>query len=135
MDKIKEITNGKFKQEEFECPCGCGYDIMNLDFIRKLYEARVDADIPFIVLSGARCPQHNKSVGGKRDSTHVPDYMPDNEAHGADIRFINGREYYKIVTALLRAGFTRIGHNDGGIHVDDGETVRVKTANVMWNYY
>lgn len=124
-----------FNSEEFACNCGCGEDRMNTWFIKRLQAARTIADLPFAILSGARCPDHNASVGGGDKSAHVPEFMPDKRGHGVDIRYGSSREAYIIVTALLSVGFTRIGFNDGGIHVDDAEKFEFKDEEVMWGYY
>lgn len=124
-----------FKESEFECPCGCGEKRMNTWFIKKLQSARTIADIPFHILSGARCPKHNKSVGGTSDSTHVPEFMPDRTSHGVDIEYGTSREAFIIMDSLIKVGFTRIGFNNGGIHVDDAEKFEFKDEDVMWGYY
>lgn len=124
-----------FEASEFACNCGCGEQRMNVWFIKRLQAARTIADVPFVILSGARCEKHNENVGGDDKSTHVPEFMPDKRGHGVDIRYQTAREAFIIVTALLKAGFTRVGFNDGGIHVDDAEKFEFKDEKVMWGYY
>tara|TARA_R110000796_G_scaffold42100_2_gene104301 strand:- start:97 stop:483 length:387 start_codon:yes stop_codon:yes gene_type:complete len=97
---------------------------MKMHFIQRLHKARVIADIPFIINSGHRSPAHNKIVGGLDDSSHL-----DGEA--GDIKYTNSRECFIIVSALIQAGFTRIGIKKGMIHVDDDYR---KPKNVLWLY-
>ena len=134
MKTINKIAPD-FKATEFACNCGCGEQRMSVWFIKRLQAARTIAGIPFVILSGARCPDHNEDVGGTDQSAHVPNFMPDERGHGVDIQYENAREAFIIVTALLKAGFTRVGFNDGGIHVDDAEQFEFKDKDVLWGYY
>lgn len=123
-----------FYRDEFECGCGCGLDRVDLQFVNKLQLARTIADIPFIISSGVRCKEHNKNVGGKPDSAHLPEAMPDGKAHAADIEITSSRQRKIVVSALLDAGFTRIGVGKSLVHVDDGELLGVKDEDVLWTY-
>lgn len=61
-----------FKSLEFACHC-CGKEIeMNpkLLFELEAIHAHFD-DAPITVLSGYRCPHHNKEVGGAKHSQHM----------------------------------------------------------------
>ena len=44
---------------------------MDVDFLAKLDEAREYANIPFIINSAYRSPEHNAKVGGKPGSSHI----------------------------------------------------------------
>ncbi|MGC9344888.1 MAG: D-Ala-D-Ala carboxypeptidase family metallohydrolase, partial [Bacteroidales bacterium] len=65
------MNDWKVTIEEFECKCGCGQNGVDINFLRKLNEARDLADIPFIISSGYRCQKHNKEIGGVPDSAHT----------------------------------------------------------------
>lgn len=59
-----------FKPEETRCKCGCGKDIdprlrEELDLLRH------ECGFPLVVASGARCPAHNRKVGGSIGSLHL----------------------------------------------------------------
>lgn len=116
-----------FNSEEFKCPC-CNRTIDSLAFrlfVAKLQEARDIAGIPFVVNSGYRCAKHNKAVGGKPNSSHLKGVAADISARTSSARF-------RIVDALLKAGFRRIGIGESFVHVDmDAE----KVQSVMWTYY
>lgn len=122
-------------RDEFACSCGCGENRIDLTFVKKLQAARTVAGIPFVINSGCRCPEKNELVGGEKDSTHVPDFMPDKLSCASDIQASNSREKFIIITALLKVGFTRIGVMDNAIHVDTGDMVGVKSEDVIFDYY
>jgi len=113
-----------FKLSEFKCPC-CGKADMQQEFLDKIDKARDKAGIPFVITSGYRCPKHNKEVGGRPNSAHT-------KGLAADIKCTNSRDRYKMVKALLEAGFTRIGVGKDFIHADIDET---KPQEVIWTYY
>ena len=93
-----------FKPEEFACKCGCGrgYDDMDAGLLRMLDEARALAGIPFSLSSAFRCAKHNKAVGGVADSAHTHGYA-------VDIKCTSSHYRFRIISALLEAGFRRIG--------------------------
>ena len=112
-----------FSKHEVMCKCGCG-GLPALAFMQKLQKARDIALIPFNVNSGFRCQKHNKAIGGRADSAHT-------KRVAVDIRCEEDKLRYIIVSALLVAGFTRIGIASTYIHVDDDET---KNPERMWVY-
>ena len=112
-----------FKQSEECCPC-CGSGGFLPDFRDKLNKARKIADIPFIINSGFRCPSHNADVGGSQTSSHMI-------GCAADIKCTDGWSRYKILDALIRVGFNRIGIGKTFIHVDNDTQ---KPAGIVWLY-
>ena len=99
-----------FDSDEFKCKCGkCNLEI-NESFVAKLQLARDIAKIPFTILSGCRCPERNKLVGGKANSSHL-------RCLAADIE-VNSRTKYIILDALKKVGFIRVAAGDGFIHCD-----------------
>lgn len=111
-----------FKEKEFACKCGCGRNKMSHVFLNMLDNARDIAGIPFVINSGYRCQEYNKRIGGVKGSAHT---------HGvaADIKVSDNRARYLILTALLKAGFNRIGVYSSFIHVDCDVS---KTNDVVW---
>lgn len=103
-----------FKASEFECRCGCGLGLKDMpqSTIDKLVKARAIAKVPFIIDSAIRCATHNANERGARNSAHLRGYA-------LDVRARDSRTRYKILTALLAAGFTRLGYNKKFIHADD----------------
>lgn len=112
-----------FSIEEFACPL-TGEADMDADFLSMLDKARGIAGIPFVITSGFRSVEHNKSVGGKPNSAHLYGYA-------ADIAVPNSRARFTIIESLIKAGFTRIGVANSFIHVDSDPS---KPQEVMWYY-
>lgn len=113
-----------FSPKEFECKCGCGKMNMKKEHMDKLFRARINAGIPFIITSGSRCLEHNNFVGGSATSDHLKGY-------GSDIRANSGRAKWLILMALINAGFNRIGIGKNFIHAgDDPQNPEM----VVWTY-
>lgn len=113
-----------FKLEEFACPC-CGENRIDIALVEKLDFARTICGIPFVVTSGYRCPKHNKEVGGDLNSAHK-------DGLAADIETLDSSARFKIVSALLKVGFVRIGIGEGFVHCDIDAS---KPQNVLFDYY
>lgn len=113
-----------FKESEFVCKCGCGFNNVNQQLKDDLNIAREIAQIPFIITSASRCEVHNKNSGGLRSSSHLT-------GHAVDIKADSSADRFKILQALITAGFTRIGIAKTFIHVDDDKS---KPAQVAWLY-
>lgn len=85
----------------------------------KLDEARDYANTPFRLTSGLRSPSQNALVGGATNSSHL-------EGIACDISCTESTIRYRMITGLLKAGFTRIGIYSSHIHCD------LRTDSVMW---
>jgi uncharacterized protein YcbK (DUF882 family) len=96
-----------FKDAEFTCP-HCGVALVRPRLKQCLENLRYAmGGRPIRIVSGYRCPPHNKAVGGAPDSQHM-------YAAAADIP----AGYTRIATAI-RAGFTGIGtKGEWVVHVD-----------------
>ena len=119
----------EFEAAEFDCRCGCGRGgsrgDMHLDFLVMLAAARKLAGCSFNIISGFRCPSHNKDVGGSADSAHI-------YGMAADIHCVNSNKRFRIIKSLLDVGFTRIGVARTYVHVDNDNT---KPHLSIWDYY
>ena len=114
-----------FKSSEFDSPDTPGSgQLMDADFLQLLDDAREIANIPFKINSGYRTTQHNMSVGGKVESSHL-------KGLAADISVKYSRNRFIILNALIAVGFSRIGIAKTFIHVDSDST---KDKNVYWVY-
>jgi len=114
---------------EFRCPClKCrrikvrvsSLLLFKLEMIRMAFN-----DKPVIVLSGNRCPEENKKVGGFPNSEHIP--APDGEA--ADVK-IKGVKPIDIGLAAEKIGGLRIGIAKTYCHLD----VRPPSPSKFWIY-
>lgn len=109
-----------FNLEEFNCPC-CNVQHMDALFLAQIDNAREYAGVPFFVTSGYRCDRHNKEA--KSSSNNHP------SGKAADISCTNSVDRMKIVKALIRAGFRRIGIDKTYIHVDSMDKIEC-----LWLY-
>ena len=91
-------------------------------FMERLYAARVILKEPMIITRGYSSREHNKNVGGVRDSSHE-------KGLGVDIRCHDSKYRLKLIGSLLDVEFTRIGIYDKHIHVDNDPEL---PPNVMW---
>ena len=117
-----------FNLSEFDSPdeIDSGYN-MDVQFIRKLDEAREIAGIPFKVTSGYRSVAHNKKVGGVLNSSHIK--IP---CCAADIQVSGSRDRFLIISAAIKVGINRIGIGKNFLHLDTDKT---KSQDVTWHYY
>ena len=98
-------------------------DNMNKDFLAKLDEAREYANIPFIINSAYRSPEHPESIKNP-SSSHI-------KGLAVDISVKDSRTRFLILDALLAVGFNRIGISETFIHVDSDLD---KSQSVIWTY-
>jgi uncharacterized protein YcbK (DUF882 family) len=112
-----------FVPGEFSCHC-CGVEKLDANFLHRLDEAREIAGVSFKITSGYRCPIHNAQVGSKPTSSHP-------KGCAADISTIGSRHRFMVLSALIQAGFTRLGIGKDFIHVDSDED---KDPKVAWLY-
>jgi uncharacterized protein YcbK (DUF882 family) len=113
-----------FTEKELACKCGCGVCNMAPSFVQRLDMARRIAGVPFHINSGYRCSRRNEAVGGVSDSSHTKGWA-------VDIGVSDGPSRFKIVRALIEAGFTRLGIGLSLIHVDSDPA---KPPVSIWTY-
>lgn len=123
-----DVLTGKM---EFACKCGCGLNVPHPELLKRLDSARANTVVRFVITSGCRCSKHNKDVGGKVTSSHLPEEENDFMCAAVDIRIMNSTERLLIVKALILAGFTRIGIGKTFVHAD---VDKGKIQNVIWLY-
>lgn len=115
----------KFDSKEFDSPDVKDSGLnMEEEFIAKLHEARLIANIPFVINSGFRTIEHNEKVGGSQNSAHLRGWA-------ADIKCVSSGARFKILAALIQVGFKRIGIANGFIHVDCDPGL---PGEVVWKY-
>ena len=110
----KEMALKYFKLSEFDSPDskGSGKN-MTRDFLKKLDKARELSGCSYVISSGFRSEETNKRVGGVPNSSHL-------KGCAADIVCKDSGTRQKIISGLIKAGFTRIGISKKGnfIHCD-----------------
>ena len=114
-----------FSRSEFECKCGCGFFKENPLLIATLQKIRDyanrkslnETDIPIFINSGCRCKDHNKAVGGVKNSRHLT-------GEAADVR-IPGWESERLLNLIKRMALEDriyVGYaykiNDTSVHID-----------------
>lgn len=106
-----------FSAEEFRCRhCGAvKTSCVMLEALEKL--RRIIGDRPIVIVSGYRCPRHNKAVGGATRSRHVY-----GDAVDLPSRLATPEQ-------ARRAGFTGIGtRGPWAVHVD------TRPSPATWEY-
>lgn len=111
-----------FADWEISCKCGCRL-IAPVESVYRLYALRLLWGKPIIINSAIRCPEHNKRVGGRAGSTHLPPDFRNHVSKGwggcaFDIQaaFLDRRH---IESIAIQCGFTGIGEGENFIHIDD----------------
>ena len=109
----KTALTKNFTKSEFECPCGCGQQSVDMELAEKLQLLRDKVDRPLKITSGYRCITHNAAVGGSQNSKH-------RYGMAADWRTEN-RSINPVALGILAqaVGFGGIGiywHSDVALH-------------------
>ena len=112
---MSEWTSKYFKQSEFACKCGCGFNAINPELVKKLDYLRETLGMPLVVNSGCRCEEYNKKVGGKSDSAHT-------RGNASDIQINGGTMRYAFLLLALKT-FKRVGVYATFCHVDIDDTL------------
>lgn len=101
-----------FAEVEFtRCNPPCKLSDMQESFMNRLETARIIAGIPFVLNSAYRTREYEISRGRAGGSSHC-------KGRAVDISCIGTRNRQIMVSALIKAGFTRIGIAKTFIHVD-----------------
>lgn len=101
-----------FEASEFaRCKPACSIEDMDESFMNRIETARIIAGIPFILNSAYRTREYEISRGRTGGSSHC-------KGCAVDISCISTRNRQIMVSALIKAGFTRIGIAKTFIHVD-----------------
>lgn len=104
-----------FSENEFmRAVPACRIEKMDVKFMNRLDRARHLAGCPFVILSAYRNEAWEKVMGRSGTSSHC-------KGVAVDIRCNSSVDRLKIVNALLKVRFKRIGIYDSFIHVDADE--------------
>ena len=128
-------TRTYFTSNEFRCKCGCGAgenpDDVSAVLLEKLNLMREQLG-PIRVTSGARCPAHNRAVGGVPKSAHlcIPGVRP---CRAADLAVANSIEKQAVIEMAKSVGIRRIGVAATFVHVDVAEGPDY-AQDIVWTY-
>lgn len=103
-----------FKDEEIE-----GLD---QELVAMLDWSRGRAGVPFQITCGVRNELQNTKIGGVENSSHL-------RGLAVDLACSDPNDRFKMMQALLLAGFRRIGLYDKHIHADRDKTL---PQDVIW---
>ncbi|AVO39144.1 YcbK family protein [Pukyongiella litopenaei] len=81
----------------------------------KAFSALESSYGPLSVTSAHRSPEHNRSVGGARNSQHLH-----GNAYDIDVSNLTRDERIKLIQAAREAGFKGVGVYDNSLHFDVG---------------
>lgn len=82
-----------------------------LERLRSLTSQKLNKDTPLVITSGYRTPDHNKKVGGAKNSQHL-------RGTAVDVRLPQGLTEEEFAKLGEKAGFTGIGLYNGRVHFD-----------------
>ena len=112
---MSAYLRSNFTRAELACPC-CGIAHISQAALDKLQALR-DRMGPLTINSAARCPQHNKSVGGAANSQHLS--TPQRASTAFDIA-LDGHDKQTLIDAARAVGFQGLGiYYRSFVHVDD----------------
>jgi zinc D-Ala-D-Ala carboxypeptidase len=101
-----------FKKSEFDCGCGCGYNIMSESVLLALDTARETLGFPLVITSGCRCQKYNDRLKNSvPDSAHVLGLAVDIDCTESQNRFL-------LLSTLTNLGFKRFGIGKTFLHAD-----------------
>ena len=119
-----------FKSNEFDSPDLPNSGInMDNEFLQMLDNAREYSTVPFKITSGYRTETHNNAIYAKLGKK--PNASSHLKGKAVDIACTDSRSRHIILTALIKAGFSRFGISHNFIHTDSDEE---KSQNVIWTY-
>lgn len=123
-----------FCKWEFRCPCPkcrrkkvrvSSLLLFKLEMMITIIDREIDFHKPVTVLSGNRCEEENKRIGGFPGSGHIPD--PDGEA--VDI-IVDSLTPIELGLIAEEVGGLRIGVAKWGVHLD----VKPPSPSKFWIY-
>lgn len=108
-----------FKQSEFACKCGCGFNSINLNLVKILDEIREYFGQPVIVTSGCRCAKHNaKQTGSVSNSRHISGKASDIKVKNIDKAQVLAKCKEYVASGRARYTYTNNTNMKNVVHID-----------------
>ena len=101
-----------FFRNEFACKCGCGFNTVDYELANVLDDVRRFFDKPTLINSGCRCSEHNKAVGGSKNSQHLYGKAADIVVKG-----VSEEDVYQYLNEKYNSRYG-IGLYNGRVHID-----------------
>lgn len=117
------IKSRHFSEPEFKrCVPSCSLQDMNQSTMNRFDTARDLAGIPLVINCAYRSPEWDRSKGRSGTGAHTL-------GRAIDVRCNSEHNRFLVVTALMQAGFKRIGIYKTFIHADDSPN---HTQKIIW---
>lgn len=97
---------------------------MDKELMEMLQKLEKSYGIPLMITSGYRTEEENKKCGGVKTSSHLT-------GNAVDIKVVNSRMRWMILSRAIEIGFNRIGIGKDFIHLDNDKS---KIGKLIWNY-
>jgi uncharacterized protein YcbK (DUF882 family) len=68
---MREKISKHFYRDEYECKCGCEFDVVDIELNKIHEDIREYFGVPVTINSACRCKNHNMAVGGSQTSQHL----------------------------------------------------------------
>lgn len=110
---MKEMLSKYFSKDELACR-HCQQCQVHAQLLVKLEDLRELVGRPIKVNSGYRCAEHNKKIGGSKNSQHV-------QGTAADLAVPAGMtlaDFYKAADRIFKTGGVGVYPSENFIHVD-----------------
>jgi len=119
------ITSRHFKEVEFNrCTPPCSLQDMKQSTMDLADRIRDRAGIPIVLTCAHRSREWDKARGRTGTGSHP-------EGMAFDIRCNTSHNRWKIISAAIAEGATRIGINSGFVHIDNSPN---QVQEVVWLY-
>jgi hypothetical protein len=108
-----------FKQSEFACKCGCGFDSINLNLVKILDEIREYFGQPMTITSGCRCAKHNATLSGSvSNSRHISGKAADIQVKDTDKSKVLAKCKEYVKNGRARYTYTNNTNMGNSVHID-----------------
>ena len=108
-----------FKQSEFACKCGCGFNNINLNLVKILDEIREYFGQPMTITSGCRCAKHNAKVSGSvSNSRHISGKASDIKVRNIDKARVLAKCKEYVASGRARYTYTNETNMKNVVHID-----------------
>lgn len=131
MQLSKNFTLNEFACKCTKCQANIGGTTINMRLVNAVQAYRDLVNKPVEILSGYRCPEYNKAIGGVGHSEHTT-----GEAVDLRVRGLSLKAQYEAalkIDALNKSGIG-VYPSEGFIHVDVNRTKPARWARVEGEY-